>query len=225
MTRARGAVLAALLAGFGLVLAAVQTHWTPVRRVDRRVAGDLHDIAIRHPALVTWWKWVSIVLHPDTLRVTAALTALVLLWTHRRTAAVLLAVALAGAAVLESAVKALVDRPRPMFAHPVAHVPGAGFPSGHAITATVAFGALVLLVPARQRVWAAPLAVLAVALVSLSRLALGVHYLTDVVGAWLLGAAWLVVVSLIGRCDWVGRGGRFRPRNHAAAPGTTHVGE
>jgi membrane protein involved in colicin uptake len=50
----------------------------------------------------------------------------------------------------------------------------------------------VLLLPSALRVVAAAVGVLAVLLVSYSRLALGVHYLSDVAGAWLLGAAWLV---------------------------------
>lgn len=193
--RGRTALLAALLLGFALVLLAVELRWGPLHRLDLRVADELNRIERRHPGQVTWWKWISRVLYPDVLRVLAALAALACWLGGRRRAAILVVVAMAGAAVLESAVKRVVDRARPVLAQPVAHAPGAAFPSGHAMTAAVAFGLLVLLVPARRRKPAAAVAVVAVALVSFSRLALGVHYLTDVAGAWLLGLAWLVAAD------------------------------
>jgi membrane-associated phospholipid phosphatase len=190
--RGRTVLLATLLLAFALVLLAVELRWGPLHRLDLRVADELNRIERRHPAQVTWWKWVSRVLYPDVLRIAAAIAAVALWLGRRRGAALLVVVAMAGAAALEVTVKALVGRDRPVFAEPVAHAPGAAFPSGHAITATVAFGLLVVLVPARHRVAAALAAAGAVALVSFSRLALGVHYLTDVAGAWLLGLACLV---------------------------------
>ena len=194
MTRRRAVLLTALLVGFALVLAAVQSHWYPVRRLDLRIADDLHHAELRHPAQVSWWKWVSGVLSPDVLRIAAAGAAIGLWLSRRHRVALLVVVTMAGAWLLEVTTKALVGRDRPAFAHPVAHAPGAAFPSGHAMTSIVALGLLVLLVPG-LRVVAAAVGGLAVALVGFSRLALGVHYLTDVVGGWLLGAAWLVGID------------------------------
>jgi undecaprenyl-diphosphatase len=194
VTRRYAAPLIALVIAFALVLTVVQLRWGPVHRLDLRLADDLHDVGRRNPAEVTWWRSVSNVLAPDVLRVAAAIAAIALWRRGRGAAALLVVVAMAGAAVLDWGVKAAVARARPTFDNPVAHSSGYAFPSGHALTCTVAFGLLVLLVPAHRRRVAA-VGVLAVGLVSFSRLALGVHYLTDVVGAWLLGTAWVVAAG------------------------------
>ncbi len=190
----RAALLAVVLLAFALVLLAVELRWGPVQRLDRRISYDLHSVALDHPGEATWWKWVSRVLHPGVLRIAAVLAVAVLWLGGLRRAAVLVLLAMAGAAVLETLTKLLVDRARPAFAEPVAHASGASFPSGHAMTSMVAFGLLVVLLPAHR--WLATAAgVVAVGLVGFSRLALGLHYLTDVVGGWLLGTAWLVAAE------------------------------
>ncbi|MEX1208486.1 MAG: phosphatase PAP2 family protein [Acidimicrobiia bacterium] len=72
---------------------------------------------------------------------------------------------------------------------------GSCFPSGHAMTSLVMYGALVLVVlPLVAEAWR-PVLVAATGLVVLgigvSRLVLGVHFITDVIGGWVLGTAWL----------------------------------
>ena len=69
------------------------------------------------------------------------------------------------------------------------------FPSGHALI--VSGGAVLLLLRERRR-WAT-LALLEAALVSFSRVYVGVHYPGDVIGSWLLGAIFAILVELIGR--------------------------
>src|SRR5690606_35884340 len=117
-----------------------------------------------------------------------------LLWRRR----VHLAVYLAGTALLGGGVnlvvKHLVDRERPIgtFDEPVASAAGPSFPSGHAMISTVAYGALLLtllpLVPERRRSLVVAATALLVAAIGFTRLALGVHWVTDVVGGHVLGA-------------------------------------
>jgi membrane-associated phospholipid phosphatase len=82
---------------------------------------------------------------------------------------------------------------------PVAAGVGNSFPSGHALGSLVAYGALLLVfLPAIRPRWRRPaiafVAVLVFA-IGLTRIALGVHFVSDVLGGWLLGLAWLVVTG------------------------------
>ncbi|WP_431237484.1 phosphatase PAP2 family protein [Mycolicibacterium aichiense] len=100
--------------------------------------------------------------------------------------------------------KHLVGRPRPPSPFALIPAPGFSFPSGHA-TGAAAIGLLCAWILCRWvvRRWSAQVAVwaatsAAIALIGFSRLYLGVHFVTDVLAGWLLGAAWTGVVVLAG---------------------------
>ena len=108
----------------------------------------------------------------------------------------------AGSVILYSVVKALVARPRPPAALAVAHFAGWSFPSGHATQATAFWGATAVVVsgsttswPGRVTAWTAA-TVLVVAIGS-SRVYLGAHWASDVLGGWIAGALWLAVVAVL----------------------------
>jgi membrane protein DedA with SNARE-associated domain/membrane-associated phospholipid phosphatase len=108
----------------------------------------------------------------------------------------LLAAAYAGADLAFNAVKELVRRPRPPAAILLKPVAGPSFPSGHATQAVAVYGMLAALSAASTARWprkvaAWTLAAVIVGLVAVSRLYLGAHWLTDVLGGLALGAAWL----------------------------------
>ena len=98
--------------------------------------------------------------------------------------------------LVDSAVKILVDRPRPEVDHPVHTAFGKSFPSGHSMSSTICYGALLLVFLAvLHRRWRPPAiaaTVLLVLAIGSSRLLLGVHFLSDVLGGYALGLAWLV---------------------------------
>ncbi len=107
-----------------------------------------------------------------------------------------LAIAQLGSIILYNAVKALVARPRPAIGPVVASATGYGFPSAHATQAVAVWGALAVLAvrslaDRRARRVVAAAATVLVVLIGASRLYLGVHWATDVVGGWTLGALWL----------------------------------
>lgn len=101
-------------------------------------------------------------------------------------------------AVLTTVIKTLVERPRPGAALRLVHATGWSFPSGHATNSTIVYGALVLwfgaAVPRRRLTAIGAVAAVLVAGVACSRLALGVHWLSDVVGGMVLGTVWLALV-------------------------------
>jgi undecaprenyl-diphosphatase len=128
-----------------------------------------------------------------------AIIAAVLLWRSRRRpeAAVVLAAAI-GAALLIDGFKRLYGRVRPPAAERLMIETNPALPSGHALGSIVVLGVLaaVVVLATRSillRVAAVATAALGVMTIGLSRLYLGVHWLTDVVTGWFLGGAWLAV--------------------------------
>ncbi len=131
-----------------------------------------------------------------------AAVAVVLLASRRAWAdALLVAMATAGALVLNPLFKEFFSRPRPALHDPDLTLRTFSFPSGHAMGSAAVYGALAIVLARRLRgtVWA-PLVVattvLVVLLIGASRVYLGAHYPTDVVAGWILGLAWLLVCVL-----------------------------
>ena len=103
-----------------------------------------------------------------------------------------------GGLLLNVAIKHLVHRARPHFDDALLTLPTYSFPSGHTAGATVFYGFLAVLLLAHvgdriRRVWIVAGAAVMVLLVGLSRIYLGVHYLTDVLGAVVEGIIWLAL--------------------------------
>ncbi|MCM6775766.1 phosphatase PAP2 family protein [Nocardia sp. CDC159] len=109
---------------------------------------------------------------------------------------IFLAVTAAGSAVIGTTVKPLVGRQRPPVTDQLVVFTNQSFPSGHALGSTVVVGALTVLAALSLQRRAARLALSLVAIifvvaVGLSRVYLGVHWLTDVLGGWAIGLLWL----------------------------------
>lgn len=130
-----------------------------------------------------------------------ALGSLLYWFDDRRQGAVVIGAVLLGLAAT-FALKVLFDAPRPPASLRRVATETAGFPSGHAATATVAYGAIAMTVerlgPARRRYAAATVVIV---FVSLSRIVLGVHYLVDVLAGIALGLAVLAAVRRVGSPD------------------------
>lgn len=121
--------------------------------------------------------------------------AAVLALAGQRRSSLFLAAIFVGALLLQGGVKALVARPRPALVPQAARVFTTSFPSSHATVAAalaVAIAVLLARAPGGRRMHgaAAVLAAGFAAAVGLSRLYLGVHWPTDVLAGWSLGAAW-----------------------------------
>src|SRR5262249_23183513 len=113
--------------------------------------------------------------------------------THRWREAVLAIAALAIGQLIRIGISDLVHRHRPPGAGWLMSANGYSYPSGHTTTATLAWGLVVVLLwpqltSSRRRAAAAGAAVVIAVAVGVSRAWLGVHWPTDVFGAWALGA-------------------------------------
>src|SRR5256885_16287951 len=111
---------------------------------------------------------------------------------------VTLIVAVPGGMLLNELLKQFVHRHRPFVDGPFVDWAGYSFASGHTIGATLLYGQIALfLVPTikarRWRTLAKCSVVLLVVLVGFSRIALGAHYLSDVLASMAFGSAWLTV--------------------------------
>jgi len=159
------------------------------------------------------YRWVS-----GAIGVAVALVAL----TRKRWD---IAILIAGALLIRSTntiVKQLVERPRPTEAEVriTEHATGYSFPSGHTFGSALLLGALALALwrlPVSRRSQVAGTIVLAVLALDcgMARVYVGAHWPTDVGGAWLIAALWLVVLGRIAEFIWlrIGPMDHFRPVN------------
>lgn len=130
----------------------------------------------------------------------AIVVAVVLVVRERTTRpAVFITVAGAGVLLLYQSIKVAVSRPRPELEPIIAVATGYAFPSGHAAQSVALLGAIATALthraPRRWQIAAAVTVIVWAALIGASRVYLGVHWTSDVIGGWTLGAVWLLVVT------------------------------
>jgi len=122
-------------------------------------------------------------------------TAAFLWHTEHKHSARLLLASTAGSILLNNVLKFWFDRPRPTVFEWQTHAASSSFPSGHAMSATVVYGTVAYLLARLQKhLWSRALtltaAVVTIALICATRLYLGVHYPSDVLGGIVVGLAW-----------------------------------
>ncbi|MEU4477696.1 phosphatase PAP2 family protein [Micromonospora sp. NPDC023966] len=192
-------VVAGAGVGFGVLLMLVRFHWGPLYHADHEAAEWFNSLVAPHHPLVTVLQAVTDLGGRPVLIWLITIAVVGLLIRRQPRLAVYLIITGVGGLILDPSLKALVGRLRPVVDVPVASAPGNSFPSGHALGSFVAYGALLLVfLPAVAPRWRKPAIAVAgalVVLVGLTRIALGVHFVSDVLGGWLLGAAWLGVTA------------------------------
>lgn len=185
---------------------------------EELLAGGLYDfdrailLALRHPdnpANPLGPLWLQVAARDVTsLGSSAVLTLITLavlgfLGLKRQWRAALFVLgSICGGTAVSSAVKELVQRPRPDFVAAIAQTQTYSFPSGHAFLSAVTFLTLGALLARVQRQAEVKIYILAVAiaitvLVGISRVYIGVHWPTDVLAGWCAGAAWAILCWLV----------------------------
>lgn len=192
------AVLALVLVAvpFGFLLDQVVRDG-PLVEVDTSAANHLHGWVRESPVAVEILEIVTFLGDPVWFYVIVTLAAIHCFRRHHLRLVVYLATTTLLGGLVDTLVKVLVNRDRPSLENPVASAHGKSFPSGHAMTSTVAYGALLLVylpvLPRAWRKWFVVAYAVVVGSVAFSRLALGVHYISDVLGGIVLGLAWLAL--------------------------------
>ncbi|EGX56878.1 integral membrane protein [Streptomyces zinciresistens K42] len=200
-----------------VLLVLVAVRWSPLMSLDGDIANTTHGWAVDERGvtqvmrILTDWVW-----DPWTMRIATFAAAIWLAWRKaaRWTALWLLAASWL-ATGLQQIMKALVDRARPVWPDPVDSANFAAYPSGHAMVATVVCGLLLWLAHhygVRGAWWrtAVVVAVVSAAGAGLTRVWLGVHWLSDVVGGWLLGVLFVLLAVRVHERLWPGEGAAAR---------------
>lgn len=144
-------------------------------------AGDSPLLAEAAMALTHFGGWIILTI------VTAAAATFLFIRGERRRAFLLLAIIISGRALVE-AQKYWTARARPEELDRLVSVHSLSFPSGHSANSTIVYLAVALLALPRRESVAAAL-ILSI-LIGLSRLLLGVHWPSDVIGGWAFGLLW-----------------------------------
>jgi undecaprenyl-diphosphatase len=180
---------------FSYLLVQVTSHG-PLTNEDTEIAESIHRVIVHNDALITLAKVLSFLGSPVWFYVTIGAAALFFWRRGSRRIAIYLVVTNIVGGVIDTVVKILVNRPRPELEDPITEAFGKSFPSGHSMASTIGYGTLLLaFLPLITRRWRIPAMCAYVAIVGLigsSRLALGVHFFSDVMGGFVLGLAWLV---------------------------------
>ncbi|KKB78192.1 hypothetical protein VW35_11020 [Devosia soli] len=154
----------------------------------------------------------------SVLTILVSLVVLQLILVGRRSTALLVVISVVGGAIVSTVLKTLFDRPRPDLTA-VTEVFTASFPSGHSLTSAVTYLTIGAILSGTtrspsMRIFYFAAAAFITFIVGITRLYLGVHYPTDVIGGWCLGAAWALGCFVIG--DALKRKGSFDKGQHPA---------
>lgn len=164
---------------------------------DEAARDAVHSLA--SPTLTTIMRVATDLGEQEVVLGISAVLAAGLWFGRRRRDALLVAVTIFGAEVWMNMLKRLFHRVRPEPFFDVRTPRSYSFPSGHALLSLTLYGLLAALVSARLRGpwrWVVRIAAAALILaIGFSRVYLGVHYATDVIGGYLVAVVWLVLAE------------------------------
>ncbi|HYS54933.1 MAG TPA: phosphatase PAP2 family protein [Thermoanaerobaculia bacterium] len=177
----------------------VHSRSVALQEFDSRI----HDLAIteRSPIATAVLVGATTIGSPVSVGVIVAIVATVLIIQHRYRWAIYLVGTTGLGALMLIELKRYFARARPDLAEALRRASGYSFPSGHAMGSTIVFGALGYLALRSLRTWRAKAAALAAAFtlvitIALSRVYLGVHWISDVGAGVAVGALWVAIATV-----------------------------
>jgi len=182
---------------------------TPLLAIANPLAGIDHDVALwfhAHltPTFVSVLRGITEFGSSEWIAIVLSIAVLFFIFKRWWASLLMTVVAIPGGMLLNEWVKILVHRHRPFVDGWFVDWSGYSFASGHTIGATLLYGQLALLIiplikGRRGRVLVFSAATFVIVLVGFSRIALGAHYLTDVLAGIFLGTSWLTLCVLVSR--------------------------
>jgi membrane-associated phospholipid phosphatase len=196
-----GGALFTAWAGDGFIDLAEKVHGN--NAALQRIDTSIHDWAVheRTSSATTFFTIMTTIGGPVGLAVLLTIIGIILAIRRRWSWLIYLAVTTGGGALLNLELKRYFARARPVAAEMLRRANGYSFPSGHAMGSAVAFGALSYLAFRTIRSWPAKAAVIAffyalVASIALSRVYLGVHWISDVLAGVTIGTVWVTTTTV-----------------------------
>jgi undecaprenyl-diphosphatase len=211
--------IACLLLAFGVIAQNV-TDGTSLA-FDKKIIVDLRDPG--NPSAPLGPAWVQEAARDLTslgsiivLVIITAAVSIYLFLAGKYAAAWLLLVAVFGGIALNDLLKLAFARPRPDPAYQAARIFTSSFPSGHAELSAITYLTIAALLAQTQASFKIAFYFIALAafltiLIGLSRIYLGVHYPTDVLGGWCIGAAWALACWVL--MTWLQRRDLIEPQS------------
>lgn len=182
-----------LAVSIGFASLADEVHEGETLAFDRAILEGIHTYASGF-----WDSFFLTVTHLGDVVLVAGLTAALIIGLSIKKKykyALLVAAGVGGAALVNLILKLLFERARPDLWQQLVVETSFSFPSGHAMaSAALACCVIAVFWRTKYRIPVAVAAVLYTIVVGFSRLYLGVHYPTDVIGGWLLSTAWVLTV-------------------------------
>lgn len=168
--------------------------------VDHEIAAWFHGHVTR-PFIDLMLAW-SDVGSPLWIAGITSIVVLILILRKRWYGLLAIVLTVPGGMLFHHLIQIIVHRHRPFRHSEFLDLGGYSFPSGHTMAATLLYGLLAVFAILLWKGWhwrmlAILGALLAIALVGFSRIALGAHYLTDVLGAIVGGTSWLILCLLV----------------------------
>lgn len=160
---------------------------------DKTILLWIHSFA--NPTLDSVMRFITRLNDPSTVVAIAAIILVILLWRHYYSEAQIFIIDCVGGVVLSYGLKSVFGKTRPDLWESVIKDLSFSYPSGHALGSTVLYGFIAYLIASRYSQFSLLIYTVVVCLIGaigLSRLYLGVHWPTDIIGGYGIGFLWLI---------------------------------
>ena len=197
-----------MLAAYVVLWLGYRMQWAWLHALDIEAPRALRGYGLGHPGWVRSWDILCAVLGPNGFRILGAVIIVFAMLQRNPRVIVFLLASIGLSGVVTEAAKRLADRPRPSSG--LVYAMSSAFPSGHAVAVMTGVLALLTvtagLLGGALRVAALVTGAVVVIAIGFGRVALAVHYPSDVVAGWALGYLWFLGCLVVVRPRPLGSG-------------------